>query len=89
MTSATNPSTNLTGLRVLLTQADIFMGPVLSDVFTAQGATVIADTRPLADHPAAAAEAVAAAGQVDVLLLHLALPAPATAAQGAILLFQG
>ena len=71
----------LDGLRVLLTQADDFMGPTLADVFTAQGATVIADTRPLADDPAAAATVVADAGQVDVLLLHLALPAPATAAQ--------
>ena len=71
----------LDGLRVLLTQADDFMGPTLADVFTAQGATVIADTRPLADDPAAAATVVADAGQVDVLLLHLALPAPATAAK--------
>ena len=57
----------LDGLRVLLTQADDFMGPTLADVFTAQGATVIADTRPLADDPAAAATVVADAGQVDVL----------------------
>ena len=81
MTLATTPATNLTGLRVLLTQADTFMGPTLAEVFTAQGATVIADTRVLADDPAAAAAAVADAGHVDVLLLHLALPAPATAAQ--------
>ena len=81
MTHPTAPATHLAGLRVLLTQADTFMGPTLHAVFTAQGATVIADTRTLADDPAAAAAAVADAGHVDVLLLHLALPAPATAAQ--------
>lgn len=81
MTTAPTPTTTLAGQRVLLTQADVFMGPVLADVFTRQGATVLADTRPLADDPAAAAAAVADAGQVDVLLLHLAIPAPATAAQ--------
>lgn len=81
MTTAANLSTTLAGLRVLLTQAHTFMGPVLTEVFTRQGATVIADTRPLADDPAAAAAAVADAGHVDVLLIHLAVPAPATAAQ--------
>jgi 2-keto-3-deoxy-L-fuconate dehydrogenase len=75
------PATSLAGQRVLLTQADTFMGPMLTDVFGRQGATVVADTRTLADDPAAAAAAVADAGQVDVLLLHLAVPAPATAAQ--------
>ncbi len=74
-------TTTLHGQRVLITQADTFMGPTLAQVFSAQGATVIADARPLADDPAAAAAAVADAGQVDVLLLHLAIPAPATAAQ--------
>ncbi len=81
MTHADTPNTHLGGLRVLLTQADTFMGPTLANVFAAQGATVIADTRALAEDPAAAAAAVTAAGHVDVLLLHLALPAPATAAQ--------
>jgi 2-keto-3-deoxy-L-fuconate dehydrogenase len=74
-------ATTLSGQRVLITQADAFMGPVLTGVFSAQGATVIADTRPLADDPAASAAAVAGAGQVDVLLLHLGIPAPASAAQ--------
>ncbi|MBL8352803.1 MAG: SDR family oxidoreductase [Burkholderiaceae bacterium] len=71
----------LDGKRVLVTQSQDFMGPALAEVFTRLGATVIADTRPLAGDPAAAAAAVAEAGAVDVLLLHLALPAPATAAQ--------
>jgi NAD(P)-dependent dehydrogenase (short-subunit alcohol dehydrogenase family) len=74
-------STRLDGQRILLTQADDFMGPALTEVFTRLGATVIADTRPLADDPAAPAAMVAAAGQVDVLVLHLSLPAPSTPAQ--------
>lgn len=80
MSKPAHPATLLTGQRVLLTQADTFMGPVLAEVFRRQGATVIADTRPLTD-PDAAAAAVADAGQVDTLLIHLAVPAPATAAQ--------
>jgi len=66
-----------TGKRVLLTQADAFMGPALVEVFTMLGATVIADQRPLleADRPA---ELVRTAGRVDILLAHLALPAPET-----------
>ena len=69
---------DLQGKRVLLTQSDEFMGPALQRVFGALGATVIADARPL-DEPEAAAQVVAQAGDVDVLLAHLALPAPSTA----------
>lgn len=70
----------LHGKRVLLTQADAFMGPALVAVFEQQGATVIADTQALADDEERPAAIVKAAGHVDVLLLHLSLPAPATAA---------
>jgi 2-keto-3-deoxy-L-fuconate dehydrogenase len=73
-------STRLDGKRILLTQADDFMGPALSEVFTRLGATVIADTRAMADDPAAPAAIVAAAGVVDVLVLHLSQPAPSTPA---------
>ncbi|MEY2687839.1 MAG: hypothetical protein RL375_2037 [Pseudomonadota bacterium] len=73
-------ATRLDGKRVLLTQARDFMGPALIDVFTRLGAEVIADPRPLADDPALPAALVAEAGHVDVLLLHLALPAPNTPA---------
>ena len=69
----------LQGKRVLITQADDFMGPVLCEVFAGHGATVIANTRSLVD-PDAAAAVVAAAGAVDVLVANLALPAPATPA---------
>ena len=74
-------STRLDGQRILLTQAHDFMGPALTEVFTRLGATVIADARPLADDAAAPTAMVAAAGQVDVLVLHLSLPAPSTPAQ--------
>lgn len=69
---------DLQGKRVLLTQSAEFMGPALQRVFGALGATLIADARPL-DAPHAAAEVVAQAGEVHVLVAHLALPAPSTA----------
>lgn len=71
-------STMLAGKRILLTQADVFMGPVLREVLAAHGAEVIADTRSLADDADLPQRLVASAGQVDVLLAHLALPAPTT-----------
>ena len=74
-------STRLDGKRVLITQAADFMGPALVRVFTEQGAVVVAHTDPLADAPHRPAELVAAAGEVDVLVLHLSTPAPITAAQ--------
>jgi 2-keto-3-deoxy-L-fuconate dehydrogenase len=69
----------LLGKRVLITQADAFMGPVLCEVFAEQGATVTASSESLID-PAAAAAIVAAAGRIDVLVANLALPRPTTAA---------
>jgi 2-keto-3-deoxy-L-fuconate dehydrogenase len=64
--------------RVLLTQSGAFMGPALERVFTALGAVVIADPRAPGGTKETAAQVVADAGHVDVLLVHLALPAPAT-----------
>ena len=61
----------LAGKRVLLTQADDYMGPATIEVFTAEGAEVIADTTDLTA-PGACAEAVAAAGHVDILVANLA-----------------
>ena len=71
--------TMLDGKRVLVTHADVFMGPVLCEVFARHGATVIADTDPLAS-PQAPAAVVAASGRVDVLVANLAIRAPTTAA---------
>ena len=72
-------SSILQGKRVLITQADAFMGPVLCEVFAEQGAFVISSTQPLID-PNAPAAVIAAAGRVDVLVANLALPAPSTKA---------
>ncbi len=65
--------------RVLLTQANDFMGPVLREVFRELGAEVIADTGTLED-PARPETLVREAGQVDVLLANLGIPAPSTPA---------
>jgi len=72
-------SSILQGKRVLITQADAFMGPVLCQVFVEQGASVMANTQSLID-PHAPAAVIAAAGRVDVLVTNLALPAPSTPA---------
>ena len=66
--------TSLADKRVLITQADAFMGPALCEVFAARGATVIASTESLLD-PAAPAAVVEAGGQVEVLVVNLAIPA--------------
>ncbi len=71
--------TALDDKRVLITQADAFIGPALCEVFAARGATVIASTESLLD-PATPAAIVEAAGQVDVLVANLAIPAPTTPA---------
>ncbi len=69
----------LIGKRALITHADAFMGPVLCEVFTKHGATVIPsiDSLMSADAPFAI---VAEAGHVDILVANLAIPAPTTAA---------
>jgi 2-keto-3-deoxy-L-fuconate dehydrogenase len=69
----------LQGKRVLITQADTFMGPVLCEVFAAHGACVIPSTQTLTE-PGAPAAIVAAADEIDVLVANLAIPAPITPA---------
>ncbi|NDG42286.1 MAG: SDR family oxidoreductase [Betaproteobacteria bacterium] len=73
-------STRLDGKRVLITQSQDFMGPALCEVFARLGATVTADARALADDPDLPRAIVEAAGPIDVLVLHLSLPAPSTPA---------
>lgn len=73
-------STRLDGKRVLLTQSNDFMGPALAEVFRDSGAEVVADPRALDQDPELPGVIVRAAGRVDVLLVHLALPAPNTPA---------
>ena len=70
---------SLRGKRVLVTQADDFMGPALVEGFLEHGAEVFAGEGPLAE-PGAAEELVRSAGDVEVLIANLSLPAPATPA---------
>ncbi len=69
----------LQGLRILVTQADVFMGPALCQTLAAHGAEVLADTQDLTpvDAPKRMVEQH---GRIDVLLVNLALPAPSTLA---------
>jgi NAD(P)-dependent dehydrogenase (short-subunit alcohol dehydrogenase family) len=69
---------SLRARRVLITQSGEFMGPALERVFAALGAIVIADPRAPGKEKNVAAQLVEDAGQVDVLIAHLALPAPST-----------
>jgi len=63
----------LEGKRVLITQADAYMGPATAELFAAEGAELIRDSRDLV--VAGACEAlVAEAGRVDVFIANLASP---------------
>jgi 2-keto-3-deoxy-L-fuconate dehydrogenase len=61
--------------RILVTQSDDFMGPAICAFLAAQGAEVIADAR-LLRAPEAARKTVDSAGDIDALVVNLALPAP-------------
>jgi 2-keto-3-deoxy-L-fuconate dehydrogenase len=69
----------LVGKRALVTQASEFMGPALCRVFAEQGAEVLASDADLTESDAAA-QVVAEAGRIDVLVANLALRAPTTPA---------
>jgi 2-keto-3-deoxy-L-fuconate dehydrogenase len=69
------PKELLCAKRVLVTQADAFMGPILCEVLAEHGALVTADTHPLLD-PAAPEAVVDAAGPIDILVANLAVAAP-------------
>jgi 2-keto-3-deoxy-L-fuconate dehydrogenase len=73
------PGTSLQGKRILVTQADDFMGPTLCQVLAEHGAEVIASSAALID-PDAPAALIAASGHIDVLIANLAVPAPSTEA---------
>ena len=65
--------------RIVVTQADVFMGPMLCELLAQRGATVVASTDSPVD--ASWAERIAGtAGEVDVVVANLAVPAPATPA---------
>jgi len=69
----------LNDLRILVTQADVFMGPALCKALSAQGANVLADVRDLTPVEAPA-QMLQTHGHVDVLVANLAMPAPVTSA---------
>jgi 2-keto-3-deoxy-L-fuconate dehydrogenase len=73
------PSEMLKNKRILVTQAEAFMGPVLCEVLAEHGAEVIESRGSLRD-PAAAERIVSEAGKIDVLLANLGVPAPTTKA---------
>lgn len=68
---------DLAGKRVLVTQADEFMGPALCKTLSEYGACVIADTSSLVeqDSPKYLVERV---GEIDVLIVNLAIKDPAS-----------
>jgi 2-keto-3-deoxy-L-fuconate dehydrogenase len=68
-----HPSSLLAGTRVLVTSATTYMGPAIVDLFTAEGADVVADGGRYLE-PGEAAHAVEAAGDIDVLVANLATP---------------
>jgi len=64
-------SGRLAGKRVLITQANTYMGPATASLFAREGAHVMADDRDLT-RPGACEAAIAEAGHVDVLIANLA-----------------
>ena len=69
----------LAGKRVLITQAEAFMGPALCEVFAEQGAQVVRSDATFADLEAAQRLANQA-GEIDVLVANLAIVASSTPA---------
>jgi 2-keto-3-deoxy-L-fuconate dehydrogenase len=65
--------------RIIVTQADTFMGPAICETLKARGAEVIEQVGSITD-PETPGNIVAQAGKVDVLVANLAVRAPATPA---------
>ncbi len=63
----------LAGKRVLVTQADDYMGPATIELFTEEGAEVIADNSDLTEDGRCQA-LIAQTGEIDVLVANLASP---------------
>lgn len=68
---------NLSGKRILVTQADEFMGPALCRTLSQYGANVIADTSSLIE-PASSKQLIEKVGEIDVLIVNLAIKDPAS-----------
>lgn len=67
----------LKGKRILVTHANAFMGPTLCEVLQEGGATVVASHEALASDDEVR-RVVEGAGEIEVLLANLAVPAPST-----------
>jgi 2-keto-3-deoxy-L-fuconate dehydrogenase len=65
----------LAGRRVVVTEADDFMGPAVVKLFREEGATVLDDRSDLTE-PKAADALMAEAGDVDILIVNLSIPNP-------------
>ena len=63
----------LHGKRVLVTQADDYMGPATRDLFSREGAEVIADASDLTA-PGACQSLIEESGHIDILIANLASP---------------
>jgi len=63
----------LAGKRILVTQADEYMGPATCEIFPEFGAEIIADTSDLTE-PGRAQDLIADVGEIDVLIANLAAP---------------
>lgn len=68
---------DFSGQRILITQADAFMGPALVSFFKQTGAEVIADHAALIG-PDEPADLIARAGPLDAVIANLAIAAPTT-----------
>lgn len=67
----------LLGKRILVTQANEFMGPAFCAVFTEQGADVVKSCEELST-AAAVEQVILNAGPIDVLVANLSILAPST-----------
>ncbi|MAW42591.1 MAG: SDR family oxidoreductase [Gammaproteobacteria bacterium TMED243] len=66
-------SGRLAGKRVLVTQAEDYMGPATIELFREEGADVIADNSDLTQ-PDRCEELISSSGEIDVLIANLASP---------------
>ena len=66
-------SERLAGKRVLVTQAEDYMGPATIELFREEGAEVIADNSDLTQ-PGRCEELISGNGEIDVLIANLASP---------------
>ena len=66
-------SGRLAGKRVLVTQAEDYMGPATIELFREEGADVIADNSDLTQ-PGRCEELISSGGEIDVLIANLASP---------------